>query len=288
MSNHLITRVGTHLPDARMRPFDHKRKTYVYVNWSEKDYSLDRIYPSLLQRAGTSWDLYTTHIIPEFTPLSNQLSAGTCVANAWCDMLEILDGLEGSDTVEQLSRRFLYWTSRYLHAATDEDKGTYNRAAGHQLMKIGVVEEKHFQYDDRPEYLISGGRYASPELDLYTMASNNRIKAFYRADTLDSEQLLQELEIAIRSNHPVVFGTPVDQEFMDYRGGGHVLGPPKDPTGNHAMIIVGVGYDGSNRWWLIRNSWGPTWGDDGHCKVNDAYVRLFEDVWVGTRMGELV
>jgi len=57
-------------------------------------------------------------------------------------MLEILDGLEGRDRVEQLSCLFLYWIARYYTGNTDRDEGAFVRAAAHQLRKIDVVEEK--------------------------------------------------------------------------------------------------------------------------------------------------
>jgi len=209
------------------------------------------------------------------------------LANAWCDAMEILDGLEGADKVEQLSRRFLYWTSRYLHGATDVDDGTYIRAAAHQLRKIGIFEEKWFEYSDQDDYILSGGKHASPAIDHYTMASNNRLDGFYRL-TSEGEQFLKELELAIRANHPVVFGTAVSKAFTQYRGGGAIWTPPDDPVGKHAMIVTGVGYDDGRRWWLVRNSWSSAWGDDGHCKVTDEYALEFEDAWVGTKMKALL
>ena|GEM_PF-4905931 len=39
----------------------------------------------------------------------------------------------------------------------------------------------------------------------------------------------------------------------------------------HAMIIIGVLYDKGLRHWLLRNSWG----ENGHIKVTDDYVRQF-------------
>lgn len=38
---------------------------------------------------------------------------------------------------------------------------------------------------------------------------------------------------------------------------------------NHAVTIVGYGKSdraGCDEYWLIKNSWGTTWGEDGHFK----------------------
>merc|ERR1711974_185117 len=34
----------------------------------------------------------------------------------------------------------------------------------------------------------------------------------------------------------------------------------------HAMGIIGYGSDDNGDYWLMRNSWGTTWGEDGYMK----------------------
>ena len=42
---------------------------------------------------------------------------------------------------------------------------------------------------------------------------------------------------------------------------------------NHALVLVGWGVEKNthtgedNHYWLIKNSWGPTWGEDGYFKL---------------------
>ena len=266
------------LLDKDMTLFDHKNKTRKIVDWGYKDRQFGQIRGALKQKA-SSWELWSEHIIPEFTPISNQFNIGSCVANAWCDMLEILDGLEGTDVVEQLSRLFLYWLARYLHGDTHLDEGTFLRSAAYQLRKVGVVLEKDFPYE------LANVFPKQVDLDLYTMASNNRIEGFYRLVSY-GKQLADEIELAVRTNHPVVFGTPVSEDFKQYRGGGDVFSRPANDVGRHAMIIVGVRYVNGERQFLLRNSWGKDWGEDGHAWVTEDYITWDEtqDMWVGTRM----
>jgi len=267
--------------DKEMRVFDPKTKKFSSPDWKKLDRDFALIKSTLIRKAVSS-EGFDEHIIPEFTPISNQGSHGSCVANAWCDMLEILDGLEGSDEVEQLSRAFLYWVSRYLHDATDVDGGTYLRASAHQLRKIGIVEERFYPYESK-------NIMRSPELDLYMMASNNRLNSFYRISG-DEEIRRHEIELAIRANHPVVFGTPVGKSFMQYRGEDVILMRPSTWEGRHAMIVVGIRYKDGRWQYRWRNSWGTGWGDNGHCWVDQDYMLWdeTEDLWVGTRMPPLI
>jgi C1A family cysteine protease len=45
---------------------------------------------------------------------------------------------------------------------------------------------------------------------------------------------------------------------------------------------MGVGYDDSKQWFIVRNSWGPTWGIKGYFTLPYAYVtdtHLADDFW---------
>jgi C1A family cysteine protease len=51
-------------------------------------------------------------------------------------------------------------------------------------------------------------------------------------------------------------------------------------VGGHA--VVGVGYDDSEQWFIVRNSWGTQWGMDGYFTLPYSYVTdsdLAADFW---------
>ncbi len=57
----------------------------------------------------------------------------------------------------------------------------------------------------------------------------------------------------------------VVSSFYDYAGG--VYSDPNCPSDihNHAVAIVGWGTDSAGvDYWIIRNSWGPNWGQNGY------------------------
>jgi C1A family cysteine protease len=216
------------------------------------------------------------YIIKDNSPISDQGSIGSCVANAWCDALEILMGLEGK--VVQLSRVFAYWIFRDLTGTQHEDAGCYIRAGAQQLTTIGVVDEQYWPYDTTKVF-------TSPTTDLYTMASNNRINSFYRINSTEDSKIM-DIEKAIRSNHPVVFGTMVGEELMNYRGGDGTLEYPQTPLGGHAMIVIGVRIINKQRQFLVRNSWSSNWGNGGYFWMSEGWIKdpHTDDVWVPTRI----
>lgn len=223
------------------------------------------------------------YCIPEYTPIGNQGSAGSCVANAFCDGLEILIGVQqGADKVVQLSRRHLYWIARNTHNSTQVDGGTYLRAAAWQLQKIGVMPEKYYPYSDKIDDII-----AKPPLSSYTMASENRVTGHFRITTTGQNRL-DEIERAIRANHPVTFGTRISDTFKKANGKS-VLKPTASTIGGHAMLVVGVRKVNDRREFKWRNSWGTRWGDHGYIWVDELFMtwNRTTDLWVLTRMQEI-
>jgi len=39
------------------------------------------------------------------------------------------------------------------------------------------------------------------------------------------------------------------------------------PDVNHVVVMVGYGEDANGKYWLVRNSWSPTWGEQGYIKL---------------------
>lgn len=221
------------------------------------------------------------HIIPEHIPVYNQLNLQSCAANAGAGMWGILRGLEDPKANLLLSRLFLYWNSRLMTQDTGKDEGTYIHNIMHSLTTMGVCEESLWEY--KPQNV-----FAQPPILAYKQGDDNTFNSFYQILSYDDERL-KDIEMAVKANHPVIFGTGVGLDLEQYSGGGKVFGPPAKSVGGHAMLIVGVRRNPGLEFY-IRNSWGSNWGDNGHVWFNADYIKSDStaDIFVGTRMADLL
>jgi C1A family cysteine protease len=225
------------------------------------------------------------YIISEKVPCFDQGQLGSCVANSTCGALEILQGVEGV-TITPLSRLFVYWNARSYDHDTNVDQGTFIHNAFDSLMRFGICPESEWPY-------VEAAVFTQPPTQAYKVASDNEVPLsnFYRIDST-GDQRIADVEMAIRANHPVVFGTQVSQQYESWTGGTNVWQPPTNPAGGHAQCIVGVRRNPDIQF-LVRNSWGTGWGDTnypGHAWFSSAYIAadMTNDLWVPTRVEALV
>lgn len=220
----------------------------------------------------------TEHIIPKYTPISDQLSLNSCAGNATADALEILLGVQDPTSVKQLSRLFLYYNARVYDKNTDKDEGTFIRNCFRSLTDLGICTEQTWEYNVNKVYL-------QPNIMAYKEGIDNKIDSYYRIGG-DSKTKCDMIEESIRANHPVVFGTMVTKGFVENYGLETVFDKPNTQNfeGAHAMVIVGVKKINNTRMFYVRNSWSKSWGYDGHCWMTENYIGsdLSADFWVPT------
>lgn len=78
----------------------------------------------------------------------------------------------------------------------------------------------------------------------------------------DQNEIMRE----IMTNGPVEAAFTVFADFPNYKSGvyQHVSG---EELGGHAIKILGWGVENNTPYWLVANSWNPSWGDNGFFKI---------------------
>jgi C1A family cysteine protease len=208
--------------------------------------------------------------------IEDQLNTGSCVANATVSALELFASRANRNL--DLSRLFVYWNVRAPYSyLRGKDEGSYLRDGFKSVNKFGVPDEIDWNFD--PAKVNT-----EPPNWVYTKAIHNRALEYRRISKSD----IHSIKDAIANGYPVIISTALGSKFMNLTG--PVEQQSYEPVnswnnnlvGYHAVTIVG--YDNDLRSFIIENSWGTTWGDQGLgiypylCMIRDGI-----DVWVCTR-----
>ena len=197
----------------------------------------------------------------------NQGELGSCSANAGCANIMMLL----NKTNIMLSRLYMYYKEREMEGTINEDSGAMMRDIC-KVACMGVCEEKFMPY-------VIERFTQAPSL----FATQNA--AYYKAKSYHACKTLNDIKRALAINSaPVLMGMEIFSSFEgeEIAGNGIMKMPKKNEEnlGGHAVLIVG--YDDEKEVFIVRNSWGPEWGDKGYFYMPYEFVKqgLAFDFWV--------
>ena len=199
----------------------------------------------------------------------DQGALGSCTAQAVAGAYELDRKRQGLDRLTP-STLFIYFEERVLEGTVDHDSGATLRDGMRTLDRIGTCAEPDWPY------VVERFR-ERPPARCYVDAARHRAVAYRRVP-----QETSAIRACLAAGRPVVFGFSVFESFesvaVERTGVVPMPGPDERRLGGHAVVAVGYDPDA----FLVRNSWGSGWGDDGYCTMPVEYVTdpgLTADLW---------
>ncbi len=179
----------------------------------------------------------------DLQPVRNQGSQGTCYAQSASCMKEWQEKKNYNNN-EYFSPQFFYnLRSNKYDENKNNDYGMFGRDVMNILRTYGICKEVDYPY---------GLIQHKDEIDqeLFDKAKVNIIQSYARIYNID------DLKLSLYINGPALIGFPVynyGPEMWKQNEG-------ENFKGGHAMTVVGYNNDG----FIIRNSWGNSWCDNGY------------------------
>ena len=192
-------------------------------------------------------------------PIRNQAKCGSCWAHAASEVLsdrfcidsegkvdvvlspqdfvscDIFDyGCNGGSTI------FSWLYLRIYGLVVDECK-PYTSQEG-QVEECGLINEGKC-VDDKVEF------------------KKYKAEKFYMFNTVNA------IKEDIYLHGPIESGFLVYSDFKDYKSGVYQRGKHTQLLGGHAVKIIGWGKENDTEYWIVANSWGETWGENGYFRI---------------------
>jgi hypothetical protein len=120
---------------------------------------------------------------------------------------------------------------------------------------------------------------STPE-DLNTWVPPRNMGQLFNRNGGDNRHTVEAIIQQLEEDRPVILLMTLSRAFYLVNAEGVVDPSPAeapDPFRRHAVVAVGHGKIETQTAVLVRNSWGPTWGNGGHALLTESYLkpRLF-------------
>lgn len=184
------------------------------------------------------------------TPVKNQGQCGSCWSFSATGAIEGAYAIKNKKLVSLSEEQLVDCSELY---GNNGCSGGLMDSAFKYVMVNGLCSE-----DDYP-YTSSSGETTSSCLNCVPV-----VKVHGCYDVYENDQLALKEAVSIG---PVSVAIDADTRyFQSYSSGILDLSDCKTNL-NHGVLIVGYGIDKGIKYWLLKNSWGDSWGEQGYFRI---------------------
>jgi len=204
-------------------------------------------------------------------PVYDQGQLGSCTANAIGGAFEF-ELMKQNAEIFIPSRLFIYYNEREMEHSVDQDSGAQIRDGVKSVNHQGTCPEKMWPY-------ILTKFATKPPAPVYSAALLHQVLSYQRVP-----RTINQFKSCLASGFPFVFGFTVydsfESEAVSKTGKLNMPGKNEEVIGGHAVLAVG--YNDASKRFMVRNSWGKSWGLEGYFTMPYDYLlndNLSDDFW---------
>lgn len=203
----------------------------------------------------------------------DQGELGSCTANAVAAHLDYNRKKQGQPFINP-SRLFIYWAERAHDGTLGEDAGSTIRESVRAVKYAGACPEAEWpyivaNYNEEPSQQCFVDAHKYEDLTYLSVPQNQNL-----------------MQACLAEGYPMVVGITVFESMMSAGPASTGMVPlPKEGEqimGGHAVVVCGYKLINNQLYWVVRNSWGTNWGDQGYFYLPVSYLtdnQISSDFW---------
>jgi C1A family cysteine protease len=184
------------------------------------------------------------------TPVKDQGQCGSCWSFSATGSIEGAWSIHQKTLVSLSEQQLIDCSKKYGNLGCN---GGEMDSAFEYVIDNGICSENSYPY-------VSGVTLKAGTC----LTCNTVAKIASCADVIPNDQLALKEAVA---NGPVSIAIEADTRIFQFYSSGVITSPDCGTNLDHGVIIVGYGEENGIQYWLVKNSWGDTWGEQGYVKI---------------------
>ncbi len=182
------------------------------------------------------------------TPVKDQGQCGSCWAFSTTGAIEAAWNISGHPLVSLSEQQLVDCSFRYGDLGCN---GGLPDNGFHYVMDMELCSEEDYAYT---------GEWGSCSTDM----CESVVTIAGCVDVASGDQVGLKEAVA---RQPVAIAIQADQFVFQHYTSGVMTDDACGTDLDHAVLVVGYGTEDGLDYWLVKNSWGASWGDNGYVKI---------------------